>query len=48
MAKKHDSQWNIEDLTEPEIYDAIRYLESNSTSGAQESDDSGVVICVVF
>jgi hypothetical protein len=45
MAKKHESKWNIEDLTEPEIYEAIRYLESNSKR-AKESEDSGVVICV--
>jgi hypothetical protein len=46
MAKKHESKWNIEDLTEPEIYEAIRYLESNSKRRAKESEDSGVVICV--
>ena len=44
MAKKHDSKWNIEDLTNQEIYDAIRYLEPNSTSGTEENDDSGLVI----
>jgi hypothetical protein len=46
MEKKHESKWNVEDLTDPEIYDAIRYLEPNSRSGTQENDDSGVVICV--
>jgi len=46
MAKKHESKWNIEDLTEPEICEAIRYLEPNSTSGTEEADDSCVVICV--
>ena len=46
MEKKHESKWNIEDLTDPEIYDAIRYLEPNSRSGTQENVDSGVVICV--
>jgi hypothetical protein len=46
MAKKHNSKWNIEDLTDPEIYDAIRYLEPNSTSGTEENDHPGVVICV--
>jgi hypothetical protein len=46
MEKKHELKWNIEDLTEPEIYEAIRYLESNSRSGTEENDDSGVVICV--
>ena len=46
MAKKQGSKWNIEDLTDPEIYDAIRYLEPNSTSGTEENDDSGLVICL--
>ena len=46
MEKKHESKWNIEDLADPEIYDAIRYLEPNSTSGIEENDHSGVVICV--
>jgi hypothetical protein len=45
MAKKHESKWNIEDLTDPEICDAIRYLEPSSRRGAKESEDSGVVIC---
>jgi len=48
MAKKYGSKWNIDDLTDPEIYDAIRYLEPNSTSGIEETDDSCVVICVSF
>ena len=46
MAKKHESKWKIEDLSDPDIYDAIRYLELNSTSGPERNDDSGVVICV--
>jgi len=48
MARSHESKWNIEDLTDPEIYDAIRYLEPNSTSGIEENDDSGLVICISF
>ena len=46
MAKKHVSKWNIEDLSDAEIYDAIRYLEPNSTSGIEEDDDSDLVICI--
>jgi hypothetical protein len=44
---------NIEDLTHPEIYDAIRYLEPDPKS-AKEMDahdrdtDNGVVICAVL
>jgi len=48
MAQKHESKCNIDDLTDPEIYDAIRYLEPNSTSGIEENDDSGLVICISF
>jgi hypothetical protein len=46
MAKKHQSKWNIDDLTDMEIYDAIRYLEPISTSGNAEKDDSGLVISI--
>ena len=46
MAKKHVSKRNIEDLSDAEIYDAIRYLEPNSTSGIEEDDDSDLVICI--
>jgi len=28
MAKKQESKWNIEDMTDPEIYDAIRLMKS--------------------
>ena len=46
MAKRRESKWSIEDLTDPEVYDAIRYLEPNSTSGIEEDDDSDLVICI--
>ena len=42
MANKHESKWNIEDMTDPEIYDGIRYLEPKSTSVTEENDDSGL------
>lgn len=50
MLTNQEPDRNIEDLTEAEIYDLIRYLEPNSQS-ANEMDedwdkDSGVVICV--
>jgi len=43
---------NIEDLTDTEIYDAIRYLEpepksANEKDGDDRDKDNGVVICVV-
>jgi len=45
MSKKHESKWNIEDLTDPEIYDAIRYLEPEPICRKQEKDDTAFVIC---
>ena len=51
MLTNQEPDWNIDDLTDPEIYDAICYLEPTPTtapeqdSGDQNQDD-GVVICV--
>jgi hypothetical protein len=52
MLANHEPDRNLEDLTDTEIYDAIRYLELVS-KGAKEMDDddrgdkdNGVVICV--
>jgi hypothetical protein len=51
MLTNHEPDRNIEDLTDTEIYDAIRYLEPGPKS-AKEMDeddrekDNGVVICV--
>ena len=46
MAKKHESKRNIEDLTNPETYDAIRYLEQTSARGTEGNHDFGLVICI--
>jgi hypothetical protein len=51
MLTNHDPDRNIEDLTDTEIYDAIRYLEPAAKSAQEmvEEDherDNGVVICV--
>jgi hypothetical protein len=56
MLTNQEPNRNIEDLTDTEIYDAIRYLESNPRSANQQhprstdeqNDDSGVLICVGF
>jgi hypothetical protein len=45
MLTNHEPDWNIEDLTEAEIYNAIRYLEPH-TNADETNDDNGVVICV--
>jgi hypothetical protein len=51
MLTNHEPDRNIEDLTDPEIYDAIRYLEPDPKSasemdGDERDKDNGVVICV--
>jgi hypothetical protein len=45
MAKKYESKSNIEDLTDAEINDAIRYLEAEQTTASQRNDETGFVIC---
>ena len=45
MAKKHESKWKIEDLSDPDIYDAIRYLEPEQTVASERNDDTTLVIC---
>ena len=50
MLTNHEPDRNIEDLTDTEIYDAIRYLEPDPKSAKEmgEGDrekDNGVVIC---
>src|SRR6266478_7392374 len=51
MLTNREPDWNINDLTDTEIYDAICYLEPAPTTAAeQDSGDQdqgdGVVICV--
>ena len=54
MARKRESKWNIEYITDGEIYETIRYLEPDSASinkpEVQSTDmldnDTVFVICV--
>jgi len=51
MLANHEPDRNIEDLSDTEIYDAIRYLEphpkrANEMDGDDQDKDKGVVICV--
>jgi hypothetical protein len=51
MAERHESNWNVEDLTDVEIYDAIRYLDldprdADEVDTDDQDKDNGVVICV--
>ena len=51
MLANQEPDWNIDDLTDDQIYDAIRYLDPDpGTEDKQDADDqdkdNGVVICV--
>ena len=46
MAKKHESKWNIEDLSDSDIYDAIRYLEPDQIWEQQHNHDTAFAICL--
>jgi len=51
MLTNYEPDGNIEDLTNSEICDAIRYLESdpksaNEIDGDDQDKNNGVVICV--
>jgi hypothetical protein len=44
MAKKQESNWNLETLTDAEVYAAIRYLEPDPRSANGQDN----VICVAI
>lgn len=46
MRRKYDSKWNIQHLTDTEIYAAIRYLEPPPKSNNEEDDTPVVLVCV--
>jgi hypothetical protein len=51
MLANYDPDWNIDDLTDTEIYAAIRYLEPGLTNTDQldaddQDKDNGVVIWI--
>ena len=54
MLANYDPDWNVEDLTDTEIYDAIRYLEPDRSRANRQKDgtpttstfDKGTVICI--
>ena len=57
MLTNQEPDRNIEDLTDTEIYDAIRYLELDPRSAhwqnddfaaADQNHDHGVVICILL
>ncbi len=51
MLTNQEPDWNIDDITDAEIYAAIRYLEpepgnTDEQNSNGQSRDSGAVICV--
>ena len=51
MLANHEPDRNLEDLSDTEIYDAIRYLEpdqerANEMGGDDQDQNNGAVICV--
>jgi hypothetical protein len=48
MSKKEESKWNIEELSDPDIYDAIRYLEPDPLRRKQHKDETAFVIGVTL
>ena len=49
MSNKRESKWNIEDLTESEIYDALRYLEPRPRiTNEEQADTAALVISIIF
>jgi hypothetical protein len=51
MLTNQEPDWNIDDLTDTEIYAAIRYLEADpriedKQNADEQDEDNGVVICV--
>ena len=48
MPKKQESKWNIEEMTDPDIFDAIRYLEPDRAGAGEQNNEAAFVICVTI
>jgi hypothetical protein len=48
MAKKHESNKHIEDVTQTEISGAIRYLDPDLRSTNEQDHATGVEICIAL
>jgi len=46
MANTHRSKWNIEELTDAEICDAIRDLDPDPGIRKQQNDSAALVMCI--
>jgi hypothetical protein len=48
MLTNHEPDRNIEDLTETEIYDAIRYLELHPKNAYEKQDDTAALVAAII
>ena len=48
MPMKHESKRITEELTEPEIYAAIRYLEPKAVDAKEQGEAAAFVMCGIF
>jgi hypothetical protein len=48
MLTNHEPDRNIEDLTETDIYNAIRYLESHPRNTNEKQDDTGALVAAII
>jgi hypothetical protein len=46
MGERNESNWNIENLTDAQVYEAIRYLERDAGSSDEKEGDNGVLIYI--
>ena len=46
MAKRYGLNSKVDNLTDGEIYEAIRYLDQDPRGTTQDKVGSGVVICI--
>jgi hypothetical protein len=45
MLANHEPDWNIDDLSDTEVYAAIRYLEPDPGNTSEQDDDKCATIC---
>ena len=48
MLTNHEPDRNIEDLTETEIYEAIRYLEPHPRNTNEKQDDAAALVAAII
>ena len=48
MLTDHEPDRNIEDLTETEIYEAIRYLEPRPSNTNEKQDDTAALVAAII